>query len=259
MLLIDTHCHLDVAAFDDDRDEVMARAAALGVTRIVVPAIKASTWDKLLALCATHEGLYPALGLHPLFLDSHAPEDVEGLRARLLGTRPLAVGEIGLDFFVKQLDRTRQMELFKAQLRVARAAELPVLLHVRKAHEEVLAALGEIPVRGGIAHAFNGSAQQAARYLRLGFKLGFGGTLTYAGSRKIKQLARELPDTALVLETDAPDMLVAARRGPNHSGRNSPEYLIDCLRALAEIRQRTVEEIAALTTRNALDVLGLAA
>lgn len=259
MQLIDTHCHLDVAEFNTDREQVIARAAALGVTRIVVPAIVARSWESLLDLCAAHDGLYPALGLHPVFLEQHTPGDVDALRDTIERQPPLAVGEIGLDFYIKGLERARQLDLFETQLRVARDAGLPVLLHVRKAHDEVLAALRDTPVPGGIAHAFNGSMQQAARYLELGFKLGFGGTMTYPGSRKIRQLARDLPAEAIVLETDAPDIVVAAHRGAEGRARNSPEYLVDCLRALAEIRATPEDEIAAITTANALAVLGLAA
>ena len=137
---------------------------------------------------------------------------------------------------------------------MARDADLPVLLHVRKSHDQVLATLRRMRVRGGIAHAFNGSLQQARQYLDLGFKLGFGGTLTYARSSRIRALAKALPLEAIVLETDAPDIPVAAHRGE----RNSPEYLPDCLQALAEVRDADAELLAAQTTRNACAVLYLA-
>jgi TatD DNase family protein len=167
--------------------------------------------------------------------------------------KPLAVGEIGLDFFLTELDRNRQQSIFEAQLQLAQAAQLPVLLHVRKAHDQVLATLRRIRVKGGIAHAFNGSLQQAQHYLELGFKLGFGGTLTYDRSSKIRQLAQELPVEAIVLETDAPDMVVAQHRGE----RNSPEYLTHVLSALAELRQMDAMTLAQQTTTNACEVLGI--
>jgi TatD DNase family protein len=154
---------------------------------------------------------------------------------------------------VTELDRQRQQRLFEAQLQVARDANLPVILHVRKAHDQVLATLKRLRVRGGIAHAFNGSLQQAQQYIDLGFKLGFGGMLTYERSNKLRALARELPLEALVLETDAPDLTVAA----HHGERNSPEYLPDCLRALAEVRNADPEEVAHATSRNAEQVLNL--
>jgi TatD DNase family protein len=254
MDLIDTHCHLDVADFDADRSAVLARSRACGVRRLVIPAVDAAHWASLLALCRREAGLYPALGLHPLYLEQHRQEHVEALESAVARHRPVAVGEIGLDFFVAGLDRERQQRLFEAQLGVARNAGLPVILHVRKSHDQVLAALRRIRVCGGIAHAFNGSLQQAQQYLDMGFKLGFGGTLTYQRSSKIRGLAKALPLEAIVLETDAPDMAVAAHRGE----RNSPEYLPDCLQALAEVRDQDVALLAECTTRNACAVLRLA-
>ena len=253
MDLIETHCHLDVADFDSDRTEVLARTRACGVRRLVIPAVDAAHWDSLLTLCRQQHGLYPALGLHPVYLEQHRPEDVEELETAIDRERPVAVGEIGLDFFLAGLDRERQQQLFEAQLAVARNADLPVILHARKSHDRVLAALRRIGVRGGIAHAFNGSLQQAQLYLELGFKLGFGGTLTYPRSSRIRSLAKALPIEAMVLETDAPDMTVAAHRGE----RNSPEYLPDCLQALAEVRDQDPALLAEHTTRNACAVLCL--
>ncbi len=253
MNLIDTHCHIDVAEFASDRHAVLARCRIHGIGRIVVPAVTAAGWDGLLALCRDDEGLLPALGLHPVYLEAHQPADVAALEGMLARHRPVAVGEIGLDYYVENLDRERQRTLLTAQLAAARDAGLPVLLHVRKAHDPMLECLREVRVPGGIVHAFNGSLQQAQRYLDLGFVLGFGGTVTYDGSRKIRELARALPLEALVLETDAPDMVVAAHRGE----RNSPEYLVDVLAALAELRDEPPETIAHQTTRNAERVLHL--
>ncbi len=253
MDLIDTHCHLDVSDFDADRAEVLAACRAAQVTRIVVPGVDAAGWDGLLALCAREAGLSPALGLHPIYLDQHRPKHVTELAERVQQRRPVAIGEIGLDFFVAELDPARQQSLFEEQLRVAQLANLPVILHVRKAHDQVLATLRRLRVVGGICHAFNGSLAQARHYLELGFKLGFGGMLTYERSNKLRRLARDLPLEAIVLETDAPDMTVASHRGK----RNSPAYLPECLAALAEVRGEESELIAAQTTRNALAVLRL--
>lgn len=252
MELIDTHCHLDVEVFDRDRGRVLSEAHGAGVTAIVVPAIDAAGWPRLLGLCDVHPDLHPALGLHPVFLENHGAGDLAALERRLAEWMPVAIGEIGLDFYVRGLDRERQLVLFEAQLRIASAAGLPVLLHVRKAHDQALALLRRVPVPGGIAHAFNGSLQQGGKYIDLGFKLGFGGMLTYQRSSKLRSLARSLPLEALVLETDAPDMTVAAHRGE----RNSPEYLPDVLAALAEVRGETPELLAAQTSENARAVLG---
>ncbi len=253
MELIDSHCHIDVAEFADDREAVLQRARKLGVTGIVVPGIRASDWGSLLTLCRSHTDLYPAIGLHPVFLDQHTVADVDALQSLLAEHAVVAIGEIGLDYYVRDLDRAAQQSLFEAQLVVARDADLPVILHVRKSHDAVLETLRRIPVRGGICHAFNGSLQQAARYIDMGFRLGFGGMLTFDRSVKLRALARELPVEALVLETDAPDMTVAQHRGE----RNSPEYLPYCLAALARARQADPEELARITTINTREVLNL--
>ena len=253
MKLIDTHCHLDLPDFDSDRDAVLTRAQGLGVSRIVMPGITAAGWGRLLTLSANEAGLYPALGLHPVFLDTHRRGDLALLEEHIARHQPVAVGEIGLDFFLPALDRTRQKALFEAQLHIATESGLPVLLHVRKAHDETLALLRKARVRGGICHAFNGSLQQARQYIELGFKLGFGGMLTYERSHKLHRLARELPLESIVLETDAPDMPPAS----HHGQRNSPEYLPEVLQALARLRAEDSADIAAQTTANAIELLRL--
>jgi len=253
MELFDTHCHLDVEAFDADRPAVLARARAAGVGTLIVPGILAQTWDGLWDCCAGDPGLYPALGMHPVYIDCHDGDGVRRLEAWLAERRPVAIGEIGLDFYVAGLDRERQQRLFEAQLGIARAAGLPVILHVRKAHDAVLATLERVRVRGGICHAFNGSLPQADRYLELGFRLGFGGMLTYERSRRLRALARALPLEALVLETDAPDMTVAQ----HHGQRNSPEYLPYCLDALAAVRGEPAQHVATVTTATARAVFDL--
>ncbi|MCF1182119.1 TatD family hydrolase [Marichromatium gracile] len=257
--LIDTHCHIDLPVFDADRAVVLSAARAVGVETLVVPAIDLDGWSRVLAQRAAASGERPAcraaLGLHPLYLPS--PEEAESaltaLRALVAAERPVAIGEIGLDFHRADADRDHQLALFEAQLAIAREAGLPVLLHVRKAHEEVLAALARAGVEGGIAHAFGGSEQQAGRYLERGFRLGFGGMLTFTRSTRLRRLARALPHDALVLETDAPDMTVASHRGE----RNSPAYLDQVLAALAEVRDESAEALAAHTTTNAREVLAL--
>ena len=253
MELIDTHCHLDVVEFDPDREAVIAAARAAGVSTIVVPAIHRAGWDALLGLCAAVPGLYPALGLHPVYIDRHDDEDVQALARRLEEQPVVAIGEIGLDHYVDGLDHRRQQQIFESQLGLARATGLPVILHVRKAHQEVLATLKRIGVKGGIVHAFSGGIEEARRYIALGFRLGFGGMLTFERSNKLRRLAATLPLDAIVLETDAPDLTVAAHRGE----RNSPEYLPDVLQALAEVRAADPQLVARVTTANAREVLGL--
>lgn len=253
MDIIDSHCHIDVSEFDADRPEVLARSRAAGVTGMVIPGVDAAGWDKLLAVCAAEPGLYPTLGLHPVYIGCHHDEHVDQLKARIAVQRPTAIGEIGLDYFVAGLDRARQQTLFEAQLRIARDADLPVILHIRKAHDQVLATLRRFRVRGGIAHAFNASAQQAQQFIELGFLLGFGGTMTYDRANRIRGLARAVPIEAIALETDAPDIPLSSHRGQ----RNSPEYLPECLTTLAQLRGVEVNEIARQTTQNVCRVLDL--
>ncbi len=246
MNLIDSHCHLDFPAFDHDRSDVLQRCRALGIRQIIIPGTTANRWRGILQLCRTDSGLYPALGLHPLFTSQHTDHHLAQLRTLIAKECPVAIGEIGLDRYRKTGDYSAQQALFKQQLQIARDAELPVILHIRKAHDQALQLLKKIAISGGIVHAFNGSYQQAEQYLKLGFKLGFGGTLTYERSTKLRALAQALPLESIVLETDAPDMAVAAHQGE----RNSPEYLIDCLEALSKIRGKCPEQIADQTTRN---------
>lgn len=251
MHIFDTHCHLDSPVFDSDRNKVLANCRKQGVEHILIPAIERQGWDNLLLLCKQEKGLYPALGLHPIFVKHHQPQHLEQLEQYLAECHPLAIGEIGLDFFIDQPDKDQQLYFFSAQLDIAGHANLPVSLHIRKAHDQVLLLLCKHPVCGGFVHAFNGSLQQAQQYIDLGFKLGFGGTLTYEGSRKIRELARVLPLDSIVLETDAPDMVVAAHRGQ----RNSPEYIVDCLNVLAELRDEDSDFIAEYTSKNAFSTL----
>ena len=252
--MIDSHCHLDVAEFDPDREAVLARARAAGVEGMVVPGIAAAGFPGLLDLCERHADLYPALGLHPVYLAEHGPDDLATLERRVAERPPVAVGEIGLDFFVEDADRDGQQRLLEAQLVIARDAGLPVLLHVLKAHDEVLSMLRRLRFpHGGTAHAFNGSRQQADQYRELGFKLGFGGVCTYERAKRIRRLAAELPLTDLILETDAPDLPPAAHQG----GRNSPEYLPEVVAALAALRDEEPATITARTTATARELLGL--
>lgn len=255
MELIDTQTHLDFPAFDADRAAVLAAARGAGVRAMIVSGVSAATWPRLLALTGAEAGLFPALGLHPMFLDEHAEDDITALAEAVERHGPVAIGEIGVDFHVRELDRERQLRLFEAQLALAREARLPAILHVRKAHDEVLARLRRFPLVGGTVHAFNGSRQQAEQYLALGFKLGFGGAMTYSRARKLRTLAAELPIEALVLETDSPDLPPAA----HHGERNSPAYLPEILAALAELRDEEPADLARRTTDNARAVFGLPA
>lgn len=251
-MLIDTHCHLDAPEFDGWRDACVADARSAGVTRLVVPAIRRDNFADVLALREQY-GCLVAFGLHPMYLSSHREADLAILADWLVAHQAQAVGEIGLDGYDPALDMAQQEALFAGQLRLARRLDLPVLLHVRRAVDLVLKHLRRIPVCGGIAHAFNGSEQQAAEFRKLGFKLGFGGSMTYQGSQRIRRLAATLPDEALVLETDAPDIRPAwAQDAPNQ-----PANLRRFAEELAALRGQTFDDICRLTTRNACDALRL--
>ena len=195
----DTHCHLDAPEFDADRDSVVARAVAAGVTQIVIPAVQASDFEAVRELAHRH-GIAYALGIHPLFVERASDGDLAALRAALVEHRSderlVAVGEIGLDHFVPGLDRALQERFYIAQLQLAAEFDLPVILHVRRSADTLLKHLRRIRVRGGIAHAFNGSEQQAMMFVDLGFKLGFGGAMTFDRALQIRRLAQTLPRVA---------------------------------------------------------------
>ncbi|MCK2088724.1 TatD family hydrolase [Thauera aromatica] len=251
-MLIDTHVHLDAAEFDDDRETVIAAARAAGVDGFVVPAVGAENFDAVAALAAARSDTACALGVHPLYVMRARAEDLDVLDQRLGEGLALAVGEIGLDHFVRDVDPARQLDFFAAQLGLARKHGLPVILHVRRAIDPILGQLRRITVPGGIAHAFNGSRQQAEMFIALGFKLGFGGSMTFSGSTRIRALAASLPLEAIVLETDAPDIPPAWGQGQ----RNTPANLRAYAELLAELRALPVEEIVAATGRNASAALG---
>lgn len=250
-MLIDTHCHLDATEFDADRDEVAARARAAGVGVMVVPAVERAGFGAVLATCARYPGCVPALGIHPMYVDRARPEDLAALREMIAADEPVAIGEIGLDFFVPSYDRERQEFYFAEQLKIAREFDLPVLLHIRKAQDAVLKFLRLAKVRGGIAHAFNGSRQQAEEFIKLGFKLGFGGAMTHDRATKLRQLAATLPLDSIVLETDAPDMPPAFIG----KARNSPETLPRIAAILAELRGIGLERAIEATAANARAIL----
>ncbi len=250
-MLIDTHCHLDAAEFDADREAVALAARAAGVARIVVPAVERANFGAVASVCREYGECRAAYGIHPMYVERARDEDLAALQATLARERPLAVGEIGLDRFQTPRDDARQQHYFEAQLRLARDAGLPVLLHVRRAIDPVLASLRRIRVAGGIAHAFNGSRQQAGEFIRLGFKLGFGGAMTFPRATRIRELAATLPLDALVLETDAPDIPPAWLEG----GRNTPAALPRIAATLAELRGIAVAEVIDATGANAVSIL----
>lgn len=251
-MFIDTHCHLDAAEFGGAQRDLVRAARGTGVERIVVPSVARVNFGIVRELCAQLPGCLPAYGIHPMYTDKAQPEDLAVLRDYLGLPETIAVGEIGLDFFIEPHDRARQEHLFGEQLKLAREFDLPVLLHMRRAQDSVLRYLRLHKVRGGIAHAFSGSRQQAEEFIRLGFKLGFGGAMTYSRASRLRGLAEALPLDSIVLETDAPDI------PPDFLERgtpNKPEYLPRIAQTLAGLRGMTPEAIAQATTANALAAL----
>lgn len=269
MRWIDTHCHLDAPEFDADRDAVRAQARELGVDLCVLPAVRRADWPRVQALAALHGDAY-ALGIHPLYVPQAQDDDLLALDHALAqaqgDSRLVAVGEIGLDFFVPELCtpeiRERQWHFYIAQLQLARKHGLPVILHVRRSADLLLKGLRQVKVMGGIAHAFNGSAQQAKQFVGQGFALGFGGAMTYERATALRALARTLPAHALVLETDSPDIpphwlyqTAQARASGVSQGRNTPAELPRIAQGLADVRGQALAELQIQTTLNAIRVL----
>ncbi|MFG6449084.1 TatD family hydrolase [Roseateles sp. BYS180W] len=262
---IDTHCHLDATEFDTDREAVLLRARSAGVVQLVLPGVSSAQMEPMRDM-AQRWGLAYALGIHPLYVQGEGEAALEQLAQALARWRddPLlvAVGEIGLDYFVPGLDVHKQQVFLQAQLRLAAQHGLPVLLHSRRSVDHVLAALRRTPVVGGLAHAFNGSLQQAQHFISLGFKLGMGGALTFERALQIRRLASQLPVEALVLETDAPDMpphwlykTAAQRRAGEHS-RNEPAQLPRIAAELAQLRGAACDAaFAAQLKTNSLQAL----
>ena len=275
---IDSHCHLDAPEFAHDRMEVLQRAQAQGVAACVMPAVQAKDFEALIEF-ARSTGQPYALGIHPLYVPQAQASDLALLEQHLQsalslneeGTardpRLVALGEIGLDFWVPSLCepamRDKQEFFYNAQLKLAKTYKLPVILHVRKSADALLKGLRRYQVQGGIAHAFNGSLQQAKVFVELGFALGFGGAMTYERALQLRQLATALPLAAIVLETDAPDI-------PPHwlyrtqsqrqleglpQGRNEPCELPQIGAVLAHLRGASIEQVATATLHNTLRVL----
>ena len=256
---IDTHCHLDAGEFADEHDAIALSAAQQGVTCIVIPAVERANFDTVAALAANNANCVYALGIHPMYVPQADISDLQYLRdaipAALSDPRFVAIGEIGLDFFIPELCepamREKQLLFYTEQLKIARDFDLPVLLHVRRSQDTLLKYLRRIVVPGGCAHAFNGSLQQAQQFIALGFKLGLGGAMTFSRALQIRRLASQLPLDALVLETDAPDIAPSWL----HPARNSPDQIPHIGAALANLRGLENSAIAASTSANALAAL----
>ena len=255
---IDTHVHWDAAEFDRDRAEALARTLLAGVTHCLNPGVTVAGISSIRRIAESASqrndwpAVLPAYGIHPLYVESAADDDLALLDQQIVMHRPCAIGEIGLDGYTGAPDKDKQRKLFEAQLALAIRHQLPVLLHVRHAVEDVIQALKRVQgarqkIPGGIAHAFNGSESQAQQLMQMGFMLGFGGSVTYEGSTRIRHLAATLPLTHIVLETDAPDMAPAWL----HRSRNESSQLPKIAQVVADLRGISMETLSIQTCANA--------
>ncbi|MBB5206619.1 TatD DNase family protein [Chiayiivirga flava] len=251
--LVDSHSHVDVDAFDADRADVLRRARAAGVHAQIVPGIMADTWPALREVCSVEASLHAAYGLHPTFLDHHAPGHIDLLRDWIARESPCAVGECGLDRYIDDPRFELQQRYFLAQCEIAKEAGLPLIVHARRAFEDVILALRRIGGLRGVVHSFAGSMEQAEQLFGLGFCIGIGGPVTYERARRIRHVVRHMPLEFLLLETDSPDQPNATRRGQ----RNEPAHLTEVLDCIATLRGESREAIARVTTANAERLFGI--
>ena len=253
MRLFDSHSHLDAPEFDGDRGPVIDRAQGDGVFEQLVPAVTCAAWPKLRDVCRSRPGLHAAYGLHPMFLDSHQPAHLDSLRQWIESERPVAIGECGLDFFQPGLDPETQRFYFRAQLEIARDCGLPVVVHARRAVEEVIATVRSVGGLSGVVHSYPGSEEQARQLYDLGFLLGIGGPVTYERAGRLRRLVAAMPLDRLLLETDSPDQPDSLHRGQ----RNEPARLAAVLGVVAQLRGAEPADIALATSSNARRLFGI--
>ncbi len=256
--LTDTHAHLDMARFEADRAEVIRRAQAAGVTRIVTVGIDLPSSRTAIVLAHQNQGLYPAVGIHPQETKETTAQDLAGLASLAEAPTVAAIGEIGLDYYHDYSPHEKQLEVLRYQLELAAQRKLPALLHCRAAEADFIPALTQWvasrhPARPGIIHCFSGNLAAAQTYLRLGFCLGLGGYLGYPSSKELREVAKQLPMDRLVLETDCPFLPPQGRRGQ----RNEPAYMVETAETLAQVKGLSVAEVARATTENAKRVFGI--
>ncbi len=259
LTLIDTHCHLDLAIFDPDRDVVLQRAFDNAVSDFIIPATTFAHWEKIKILASKYSYFHPAYGLHPMFMSQHSDQDLDHLAHWLQTEKAIAVGECGLDFFIFNQQTKRgqainaQLHLFHSQLALAQQYQLPVIIHSRKSLDLVLKEIRQQPNLRGVIHSFSGSEQQAYQLIDQGFCLGFGGPITYTRAKKLRHLVTTLPLDALLLETDAPDQPDAS----HYRQRNEPAFLIHIATKMAELRGISIQDVIQITSNNAKQLFNL--
>ena len=250
--LIDTHVHFDDARFDADRDSVYHNAQAAGVDTLIVPATTRDSWQNIIDLSNLYPGVYATAGLHPVFIAQHKQSDLADLAATLINEKCIAVGECGLDRFHKQLDYGKQIDFFKQQIHIAKATNLPLIIHARNAVEDVIQLLKPSGTFG-VIHSYNGSLEQAQQLIKLGFLLSFGGAITYDRATRLRKMITELPLTAIMVETDAPDQPASQY----YRQRNEPAFLPGIVDQIAGLKGISSEELTLQSNANAQRLFGI--
>ena len=251
--LFDSHCHLDAAEFDSDREAVIERARRANVRFQLLPAVTAASWPKLKAICGANPGLHAAYGLHPMFMNEHLPAHLSELRGWLLENPAAAVGECGLDFFIEDPDRERQLLFFEAQIRLAGELNRPLVIHARKSVEDVILLLKKHHAHRGVIHSYSGSLSQAETLFSMGFYIGIGAVIGFDSAKRLRSLVAHMPLERLLLETDAPD-----QPGPRRPGvRNEPAFLLEVADEIAQLRNQSPQLIIEQTTHNACALFGV--
>lgn len=253
MKLIDSHCHLDFDVFDKDRNEVIQNASRNGVQHIVIPGVDRNNWGKIQQVCESYGNISACFGLHPYYVDTHKPDDVDALADQLTSCNSVALGECGLDYRQGQADKKTQQYYFEAQLELAKHAHKPVVIHSVKATEQVINTLKKFPELRGMVHSYSGSYEQAKQLNDMGYFLSFGGSVTYDRASKLRKMFKQVPLEFMLLETDSPDQADAS----HHQQRNEPAYLTSIVEQFAHLREEPVELIAQHTTNNAIQLFQL--
>lgn len=252
-MIIDSHCHIDFDDFDADREQVLQRAQNAGVSKIIVPGVTQKTWQRITRTCLKYSQLYPCYGLHPYFIEKHTENDLLSLENYLLDNNAVGVGECGLDFFLKNLNKDKQIFYFEQQLDLAIKFKLPVVIHARKATEAVIKSIKNRPGLCGMIHSYSGSYEQAMQLIELGFYLSFGGPITYDNATRLHKLVRSLPLNNILIETDAPDQPVSAHYGE----RNEPAFITDIARQIAALKNIDINEVKSVTRNNTQNLFNL--
>ena len=245
--LIDSHCHLDFEIFDDDRSDVLQRAKDNGISDIIIPGTEKKHWQRITNLCERHAQLHACYGLHPYWANAHDKQDIVQLQKYVDQHQSVAIGECGLDFRPQQADKKTQLYFFEAQLDLAANNQLPIVIHSVNATETVVQSIKKFKNLRGMIHSYSGSSEQARQLIDLDFYISLSGSVTYDNAKKIRKVAKDIPLESLLVETDAPDQPDQT----NTNKRNEPAFLINTVKAIALIREETVETVATQTTDNA--------